>query len=158
MAKSIVMGLSLFGLWLMLSGYFDPLLLSLGVASCALTVAVAWRMRLIDEESVPLQLPLLRLLAYWSWLGREITRANIAVARLILSPKMPINQHLLYVPTSQKTDMGRVVYANSITLTPGTITVETEPGRFLVHALTDAAADMDALADMDGRVTGTEVR
>lgn len=158
MVKAIIMGLTLFGLWLLLSGFFEPLLLGLGVASCVVIVLIARRMRLIDEESVPTQLPFIRLFSYWAWLAGEVTKANIAVARVILSRKMPINQQLIYVPVSQKTDMGQVIYANSITLTPGTITVETGPGRFLVHAVTEEAADMDGLAEMDRRVTRTETR
>lgn len=158
MAKMIVMGLSLFALWLLLSGYFEPLLLALGAASSLFIVLISWRMQLIDEESVPLQLPLLRLVCYLAWLAREVAKANFAVSRIILARNMPVSQYMMYVPTSQKTDMGRVIYANSITLTPGTITVETEPDCFLVHALSEAAADLAALADMDRRVTCVEAR
>lgn len=158
MGKSIVMGLSLFALWLLLSGYFEPLLLALGVASSLFVVLVALRMHLVDEESVPLQLPTLRLVRYLAWLAREVAKANIAVSRIILARNMAVSQHLMYVPTSQKSAMGRVIYANSITLTPGTITVETQPDCFLIHAISDEAADMAALADMDRRATRVEFR
>lgn len=158
MTKAIVMGLNLFALWLLLSGYFEPLLLALGVVSSLFVVFIAWRMHLIDEESVPLQLPFVRLVCYLAWLAREVAKANLAVSRIILARNMPVSQHMMRVPTSQKTDMGRVIYANSITLTPGTITIETEPNCFLVHAISDEAADLTALADMDRRVTRVESR
>jgi multicomponent Na+:H+ antiporter subunit E len=70
---------------------------------------------------------------------------------------MPIHQNLFQVPYTQRTDLGQVVFANSITLTPGTVSVETEEGYFLVHAISYSADDMDALADMDARVSATEL-
>jgi len=86
----------------------------------------------------------------------EIAKANWNVTKIILAPAMPIRQHLFAVPCTQRTDLGQVIFANSITLTPGTISVETDPGSFLVHALAFSPADIDALADMDERVTATE--
>jgi multicomponent Na+:H+ antiporter subunit E len=69
---------------------------------------------------------------------------------------MPIRQNLFEVPYSQTSDLGQVIFANSITLTPGTLTIETETGDFLIHALSYDTTDMDALADMDRRVTEIE--
>jgi multicomponent Na+:H+ antiporter subunit E len=86
----------------------------------------------------------------------EIAKANWAVTKIILSPNMPIRQHLFAIPFSQRTDLGQVIFANSITLTPGTITIETESDDFLVHAVSYSDSDLEALADMDRRVTATE--
>jgi multicomponent Na+:H+ antiporter subunit E len=155
MAKAIVLGMALFGLWLTLSGYLTPFLLTLGVLSCMFAVLIGARMGLIDEDAVPLQLKS-RLFTYWIWLGRETLRSNIAIARVILSRRMDIAQCFVRVPTSQASDMGRVIFANSITLTPGTVTVGTAPGAFLVHAVNDAAADPEAFAEMDRRVAALE--
>ncbi len=87
------------------------------------------------------------------WLLVEIAKANWAVTKIILSPNMPIRQHFFAIPYTQKTDLGQVIFANSITLTPGTITIETEPDTFLVHAVAYTDDDIAALADMDRRVS-----
>lgn len=150
MMRAIGLMVGLSGLWLALSGYFKPFLLGLGLLSCIATVLIARRMKLLDTEAVPLELPF-KLLNYWGWLGREVYRSSMAVSRVILAKEMPLGQQLIAVPTTQKTEMGHVIFANSITLTPGTVTVETTPGVYLVHALTDAAADLSAFADMDAR-------
>jgi multicomponent Na+:H+ antiporter subunit E len=155
MVKAFGLGVGLFGLWLLLSGHFEPLLLALGLLSCGFAVYLAARMRILDEETVPLQL-MPKVFVYHGWLVLEIWKANLAVSRAILARRMPLAQRFIDVPTTQKSDVARVTFANSITLTPGTITVQTKPGHFLVHALTDAAADAHALADMDSRVTRLE--
>lgn len=155
MLHAIGLGLGLSALWLLLSGFFEPLLLSLGLVSVVLCVYLAHRMDVVDHETIPLHIGY-GIISYFIWLTVEVAKANWAVTKVILSPKMVLNQSFITVPTDQSDDLGRVIYANSITLTPGTITVEIEPGSFLVHALTDDAADMEALADMGARVTAIE--
>lgn len=158
MKHAITMAIGLFGLWLLLSGFYDnSLLLGFGVISCVVCVYIAARMEVVDHESVPLQLKL-GIVGYLFWLTAEIGKANWAITKVILSPRMKLQQRMINVPASQKTDVGRVTFANSITLTPGTITVETEKNGFLVHALTNDAADYAALADMGKRVTAVEDR
>lgn len=143
-------------LWLLMSGLFKPMILGFGVASVLLVVYVVRRMDDVDGDRFQIHLKPFALASYLVWLMVEIAKANWAVTKIVLSPKMPMRQHLFDVPYSQKTDLGQVIYANSITLTPGTISVETEDGHFLVHALDYSDADMPALADMDARVTATE--
>lgn len=155
MLHAIGLGLGLSALWLLLSGFFEPLLLSLGLISVLLCVYLAYRMDVVDHETIPLHISY-GIISYLAWLTIEVAKANWAVTKVILSPKMALDQRFITVPTTQSDDLGRVIYANSITLTPGTITVEIEPGSFLVHALTKDAADMDALADMGARVTAIE--
>ncbi|MEQ8327387.1 Na+/H+ antiporter subunit E [Parvibaculum sp.] len=157
MAKAVGLLVALFALWLGLSGYFKPFLLTLGVLSCLFTLYLARRMNLLDDEAVPLQLRP-GLLLYWSWLGGEVVKSAWAVSRVILAREMPISQQLIAVPCTQKTEMGHVIFANSITLTPGTVTVETAPGKFLVHALTEEAANLDGFAEMGRRVAEVEAR
>jgi multicomponent Na+:H+ antiporter subunit E len=158
MVHAVSMGLGLFGLWLLLSGFFDnTLLLGLGVVSCVICVYIASRMEVVDHESVPLQLKF-GVFGYLFWLSAEIGKANWAVTKVILSPRIRLQQRMITVPADQETDVGRVTFANSITLTPGTITVETEHHSFLVHALTTDAADLDALGDMGARVSAVESR
>ena len=90
-------------------------------------------------------------------LAVEIAKSNIAVTKTILSSSMPIKQNLFNVPYTQRTDLGQVIFANSITLTPGTVTVETEDGHFLVHALSYSHDDLEALGGMDRRVRAAEM-
>lgn len=145
----------LFGLWLLLSGHFEPLLLGFGIMSCLLVVAIAHRMDVIDHEGHPIHIGH-RALLYWPWLLVEIAKSNVEVARLILHPKMPVSPAMVQVTASQKTDLGQVIYANSITLTPGTVSVELENGKILVHALTAAGAAALAAGEMDRRITAME--
>lgn len=144
------------GLWLLMSGLFKPLILAFGAASVILVVIVLRRMDEVDGDRVDIRIGPIATIRYIIWLLVEIAKANWIVTKIILSPRMPIVQHLFSVPCTQKTDLGQVVFANSITLTPGTLTVETDLGYFLVHALSYSPEDMDALADMDARVSAIE--
>lgn len=138
-------------LWLMLSGYwFKPLLLGFGALAVVCSVTLTLRMGLLDAESAPFA-GLGRFAAYWGWLGGEIFKANIQVVKLALAPDLNIKPVMTRVAVSLKNDMARATYANSITLTPGTVTVEVEETGFLIHALDESFADQDAFRDMERR-------
>ena len=155
MARSVGLGVVLFALWFLMSGHTEPFLLALGVASCVLVVFVTRRMDVIDGEGFPIQLGLGGIL-YWPWLAWEIVKANIDVAKVVMAPSLPISPTMFRVPATQKSEVGLVTYANSITLTPGTITVDIVDGMLEVHALTREAADGLETGEMDRRVTGME--
>lgn len=145
-------------LWLLLSGHFhETLILGLGVLSILFTVYIARRMNVVDEEGVPLEL-FPRVIAYWGWLMVEIVKSSIHILRVLVQPSMPLSITVEIVETTQKTDLGRVVHANSITLTPGTVTIEIDENKFLVHAITDSSAAGLHSGDMDRRVTAVEGR
>jgi multicomponent Na+:H+ antiporter subunit E len=112
-------------------------------------------MNVIDEESEPYELGL-RPLFYVPWLLWEIAKANLHVARVILTPSLPVHPRLLRIRATQKSNLGRVILANSITLTPGTVTLDVRDGTLLVHALTPKSADGLLSGDMDRRVTQLE--
>jgi multicomponent Na+:H+ antiporter subunit E len=152
---AISLGLVLFATWLLLSGYFEPLLLTFGVASCLVVVWVAHRMDVVDREGHPIHLGL-RMIGYWLWLAVEIVKANIDVAKCIVDPRLHIRPNLFWTKASQHSELGQVIYANSITLTPGTITMRVTGGRILVHALTTEAAAGVETGDMDRRVSALE--
>ncbi len=156
MLRIVGLSIGLFILWLLLSGLFKPLLIAFGVVSCLATVAIAVRMGIFQHDKDTTHHSVFAFVLYLGWLLVEIAKSNWAVTKVILVNKLSLQQKLFDVPTTQSTDLGKVLYANSITLTPGTITVETEDGYFITHALTDAASDLDALADMDRRVTAIE--
>ncbi|MBL4693358.1 MAG: Na+/H+ antiporter subunit E [Magnetovibrio sp.] len=145
-------------LWLLLSGYFEPLMLSFGLLSVAFTVWMAHRMDVVDLEGHPIHLAPHVLLKYWPWLGWQILKSNWDVAKIILAPKLNIQPHTFDTKASQTTEVGLTLYANSITLTPGTVTMDMRAkGIFEVHALTNAArADVESL-NMDRRCTSVEL-
>ena len=150
---SLVIVLS--GLWLGLSGFFEPLMLSFGAASVLLVVWISHRMELADHEGHPIHLSL-RAIPYIAWLLKEIVVANIDVAKVILGPMKNIKPQMFSVEGSQHSELGHVTYANSITLTPGTVTCQVEDGELLVHALTSAGAAGVKDGVMDRKVTALE--
>lgn len=147
--------LVLYGFWLLLSGYFTAFLMTAGAASAIAVVALARRMEIADHEGHPIHLGW-RALTYWPWLIIEIVKSAWDVSRIILNPRLPVSPTLIRVKTSQKTEVGVVVYANSITLTPGTISVDVGHGEILVHALTREGAAGLQSGEMDRRVTRFE--
>ena len=149
------LGLFLFAIWVLLSGHYTPLMILFGVLSTLFVVFLATRADLIDRETQPVLIKL-SVLFYWVWLGREIIKSNIDVTRRILSPGLPISPTVFTVRAGQKTELGRVTYANSITLVPGTVTMDVDGDVFTVHALTrEAAADLKR-GEMNRRVCDVE--
>ena len=155
LAPAAALAGSLFAFWLMLSGIYTPFLVAAGLVSALAVTAVAWRMEVADREGHPVHLAVAAL-AYWPWLAREIARSGWQVARIIVDPRLPISPALVRFRPSQKSAIGLVTHANSITLTPGTITVDAEHDEFLVHALTAEAAAGLAGSEMDRRVSRLE--
>lgn len=149
--RTAALAATLFAFWLLLSGFYTPFLVLTGLAASVAVAALARRMELIDREGQPLHLGPGAFL-YWPWLAREIVRSAWRVARIILHPRLPISPALVRFRPSQHSTVGLVTHANSITLTPGTVTVEAERDEFLVHALTRAGAAELAGSEMDRRV------
>lgn len=157
MLRTIFTALTLFALWLLMSGVYKPLVVWLGVASSIIAVIVVRRMdNAAGAERLEVRLKPIATIFYWIWLMVEIAKANWAVTKVILSPKMPLNRNFFKTPYTQKTELGQTIFANSITLTPGTISVEVEEDTFWVHAVSYSEDDIEALADMDRRVTAIE--
>ena len=148
---------ALFLFWILLSGFFTTFLLIAGAASAMAVVMFSRRLDVIDHEGSPLQITF-KLAAYWVWLMKEIVKSAWDVSRIIVDPKLPISPTMVTIKPTQRTPVGLVIHANSITLTPGTITVTAEPGEFVVHALTRAGAEGVLSGDMDARVSACEGR
>lgn len=142
-------------IWFLLSGHTESLILALGAASVAGVTWLALRMDLADKEGHPVHLTL-RAPFFWVWLLWEIVKANLRVISIILDPKLPISPRIFSVPVSQKSDIGRVLYANSITLTPGTISLEVTKNEISVHALTRAGEEGLRDGKMDRLVSAVE--
>ncbi len=141
-----------FAVWLLFSGIYTPLIIGFGVGSCILVALIARRMDVIDHEGLPIHLSP-EIVTYWLWLLWEIVKSNIDVAKCVLFPKKYLQPSMFYTKVSQKSDLGKVIYANSITLTPGTVTVDLNEDTVLVHALTEGTADGVKSGEMDQRVT-----
>ena len=151
--KALLLFVFYFVIWLLLSGHYDPLLLTLGVLSCITCLYVTWKAKFIDEEGLPLHL-LIRLPIYTVWLFKEIIKANIDTAKIIIVNN-PDPQNFR-VKSSQKTEAGKVTYANSITLTPGTVTTVLDGDILEVHALSSDMADDVKSGAMDKKVSWLE--
>ncbi len=144
-------------LWLLLSGIFTPLLIGFGMLSSVLVTYLAVRMELIDRESFLTRINVLRLVRYLLWLAREIVLSNLDVSKRILRGRSTISPTVIRVRSSQRTLLGQVIYANSITLTPGTVSINVWENEIRVHALTREAAESLKKGEMDRRVTELEV-
>ena len=152
-AKSITLFIVLFGFWLLMSGYYTPLILSLGVISCLLCVHLTIKGKFLDNETLPIYF-FPRLIQYTLWLIKEILKSNIQTAKVIIMKSE--EPELFSVKATQKTNEGKVTYANSITLTPGTVTTQIKNDIFEVHALTKDFGDDVRSSDMDKMVTWLE--
>lgn len=144
----LIVALTVF--WLSNSGHYTPLLLSLGGVSIALTVLLTSRLGGIDRESAP-YVRIFGFITYLPWLLWEILKANYRVIGACLSADLDISPALVRVRTTCRSDLARVTFANSITLTPGTVTVEVEGDKLLVHALYESDAGPGAFDEMDRR-------
>ncbi len=144
-------------LWLILSGIYIPLTIAMGVLSITLTIYLCGRMKLIDYEGLPLHIAGRTILFYWPWLAVEIAKANWDVVKRILAPTPDIQSTLFTTRATQTSDLGMVIYANSITLTPGTVSVDLNPGQIMVHALSREGAEEVLRGEMDRRCHELEV-
>ncbi len=145
----------LLAFWLALSGHYTPMLVIAGVASAIICLMAAIRMRTADSEGHPTEF-FLGALTYFPWLIVEIARSGWSVTKVVLHPRLPISPTMTRVKATQRTAIGIASYANSITLTPGTITVGVNGSDLTVHALvTDGALDLEG-GGMDRRVSQFE--
>ena len=157
MKYSVILAMALIVVWLVWSGHFDkPFIIFLGALSCAFSIFLSRRMRIVDEEGAPVQLGIRPFLYYAPWLAKEIAKSNWEVTKIVLSPAMPMQRNMVTVTAHAESQLGRVILANSITLTPGTVSVSMEDDQILVHALSFEGAAEDISGEMDRRVQALE--
>ena len=150
--KYIITFFILFLNWVIWSGMFDAFHLSLGVISCLLVIYMSHDILFTREKFTSKHLiEVIRFIKYIPWLLYQIVLSNIYVARLVMSPKMPIEPYMIRVKVRLKKDISIVTYANSITLTPGTITADIKEGEFCVHCISKKVAD-DLPCEMENKV------
>ena len=101
-------------------------------------------LRIVDDEGQPLSM-IGRLPLYLVWLAVEVLKANLDVVKRVLNPSLPISPCIARLQAPQRTALGKVIYADSITLTPGTVSIELDEETILVHAISE-----DGIADLRG--------
>ena len=148
----IATAIILYVVWLLLSGLFDAFHLTVG-AICSLIVAsLTHGLLFANTRAGDMRVVSWRFLKYIPWLLYQIFLSNIHVASVVLSRKMPIKPQVMTFKTKLETDISSVTLANSITLTPGTITMDIRDGMFYVHALSKKVADDLETGEMEDRV------
>ncbi|WP_394147295.1 Na+/H+ antiporter subunit E [Shewanella atlantica] len=150
---SLLLTLALF--WWINSNYSNPLLLSLGAGSIMLVLYIAQKMDVIDHESQPIHLSI-NMPGYVLWLTKEVILSNISVVKHIWLGNKSISPTLTTIDTRQCTDINKVIYANSITLTPGTVAIDLIDDQLTVHALNKADIETLKTGEMDRRVRELE--
>ncbi len=150
--RMLVLGLLLVAGWLLWSGLFKPLLLALGALSCVLTLYLVRRMGYFDNDTFAFRYNL-RLLGFWGWLGREIVKSSLEVAGVVLHRKLDVHPKVVTLDASELDPVDQALLGNSITLTPGTLTLDVHEGRLLVHAMTAEGAAALQQGEMQRRVT-----
>jgi multicomponent Na+:H+ antiporter subunit E len=136
--------------WVLWSGIYKPVVLGLGAFSCVLTAYLAQRMGFFRHSAVLTVVP--KLPRYWYWLLREIVSSSFEVARVILTPSLPISPTMVELKTEMRNEVGLVILGNSITLSPGTVTLDVHEGQLLVHCLTRESAQALDSGESDRRV------
>lgn len=141
--------------WLINSGHYTPQLLFFMLVSVLFVAGLCQYMDVVDGESQPLSITF-TLPIYLIWLAKEVFLANIAVARCVWQGNETVKPRVIKVKASQKTDLGVVIYANSITLTPGTVSIDLEGDLIVVHAINEDSANDLLTGEMDRRVCKVE--
>ncbi len=141
----------LFAFWLVLSGHFTLLLLGFGAVSAVLVTWFLSRMDATDRERRKFY-PGGKLLGYFGWLLWSVVKANIDVTRRIWDPRLPIKPDWTRLDTKVSTPMEKTLYANSITLTPGTLTTDVGEDHFFIHALSQEGIDELREGEMERRI------
>ena len=151
LARMLVLALLLAAAWVLWSGFFKPLLLGLGALSTLMTLYIVRRMGYFDNETFALDYGP-SLLAYWWWLGGEVIKSALEVARVVLQPRVEVEPQVIEIDASELDLVDQALLGNSITLTPGTLTLDVYQGRIRVHALTAGCAASVEDGEMQRRV------
>jgi len=150
MRFAFILTLAMVAAWLTLSGYFIPMILTFGAISVAIVVWMCRRMNILDGETVP-YMTIPQTVSYFVWLFAEIVKANMQVVKAVLSPDLEVSPTLVKIPLNTDADIAETMFANSITLTPGTVSVDMQPDHILVHALLEEMSAPEDFSEMEKR-------
>lgn len=143
----ILLSMVLFAFWLLLSGRLEVKFIVYGVATSLIAAYISMPLLLVPSKDgkkkyFAFGVSLWRFALYWIWLMREVVNANLDVERAVVKPEMEINPMMVSFKMPYENPMAHTTLANSITLTPGTITVDvSSDGVYVIHALTDGARE-----------------
>jgi len=152
MFNGIILFFVLFICWIVFSGFIEPFFIVSGLVSCGISLYFAHKMDIIDHKAFPIYIkPKLPL--YFLWLFKEIVISSIDVAIRVWKVKPDISPVTFWIKARKKSDVGHAIYANSITLTPGTVCTNVEGGNMQVHALSEEGMDSLACGTMDRKVS-----
>lgn len=148
--------LIMFAFWIILSGEFSFVLLFSGIISSLIVSYMSHDLLIKNVDTKISLIKTIRFIKFLPWLLWQIVLANIDLAIRTLNPKMPINPRLIKFNNNLKTDLGMVILANSITLTPGTVTIDVNKNEYLVHIISEKAAQSLISGEMQARVKAIE--
>ncbi|MET0104701.1 MAG: Na+/H+ antiporter subunit E [Sedimenticola sp.] len=148
--------IALYAFWLLLSGHYVALLLALGGLSVLIVVFFLHRMDRVDGEPSTLR-PGLKFLRYIGWLLGQVVLSNVALARRVWDPSLPIQPTWGKLDTRVSTPLEKTLYANSITLTPGTLTTDVGEDHFMIHCLSPEELEELREGEMERRIKGIGV-
>ena len=152
----LITALAMFSFWILLSGEFTFILITSGVVA-SLIVAYLSHDIFVGKADLKTETGrVFKFIVYVPWLLWEIALANVEIAYLVLNPKPLIDPQLVRFKPDVKTDLGIVTLAHSITLTPGTVTVEANREEFVIHAIWQKSAEGIIGGEMQRKVKGIE--
>lgn len=151
MLQYLILAPVLFVFWLLLSGHYTPFFFTLGVISVAIVLWLQYRMDKVDQEPPALKMSL-GIIQYGLWLAYCVLKSNMDVAKRIWDPKLPISPVWERLDIEVKTPREKAIYANSITLTPGTLTTDVKEDHFLIHTLTPEGMEELKQGEMEQRI------
>jgi multicomponent Na+:H+ antiporter subunit E len=144
--------LIMFAFWLFLSGHYDFFHISLGLICCGLVSHASYDLLFANPRQGDMSVIVKRFVLYIPWLFYQIALSNLHVARLALGPKRLIDPKIIKFKTKLESDISLVALANSITLTPGTITIDIKDGVYYVHAISKKVAEDLMTGEMEDRI------
>lgn len=137
----------LFILWIIMSGIFELKFIGFGLISCVVISLISIKVLILgglksNNNYYTLHFNWIKMIVYIAWLIKEIVKSSIDVSKVVLFKRDTLNPHIVWFKADYDHPAARALLANSITLTPGTITIDIyDDGVYSVHALTDSAAE-----------------
>ena len=151
-----ITAIAMFTFWILLSGEFTFILITSGVVASLITAYLSHDI-FIGKADIKVEIRrVFRFLRYLPWLLWQVILSNIEIAYLVLNPKPLIDPQLVRFKPDLKTDLGIVTLAHSITLTPGTVTVEANREEFIIHAIWHKSAEGIISGEMQQKVKKIE--
>lgn len=139
------------GTWIFFAGNWQVSTLITGLGAATAVTLASFRCNVVDREGHPFHLAF-TLPFYWLWLAKEVLLSTLTITRIIWKPELEIHPGFTWLHLHQHTDLGRTIYANSVTMTPGTVCVNIQPRRVLVHAIEHNSLKELASGSIDKRI------